>query len=102
MFAFWSILADLQVRTLTLTRFLDQAVVQIVRAVEIHHVKVLQYRPRSSDLLLIAGVGWKEGAVRSATLSADLRSPPGRAFQTAEPVIIKDLASKRNTFVRIS
>ena len=85
-----------------LTRFLDQAVVQIARAVEIHHVKVLKYRPRSSDLLLIAGVGWKEGAVRSATLSADLRSPPGRAFQTAEPVIIKDLASKRNTFVRIS
>jgi two-component sensor histidine kinase len=82
-----------------LTRFLDQAVVQIARAVEIHHVKVLQYRPRSSDLLLIAGVGWKEGAVRSATLSADLRSPPGRAFQTAEPVIIKDF-SKQEEYVR--
>jgi two-component system, sensor histidine kinase PdtaS len=77
-----------------LTRFLDQAVVQIARAVEIHHVKVLKYRPRSSDLLLIAGVGWKEGAVRSATLSADLRSPPGRAFQTAEPVIIKDFSTQ--------
>jgi two-component system, sensor histidine kinase PdtaS len=77
-----------------LTRFLDQAVVQIARAVEIHHVKVLQYRPRSSDLLLIAGVGWKEGTVRSATLSADLRSPPGRAFQTAEPVIIKDFSTQ--------
>jgi len=82
-----------------LTRFLDQAVVQIARAVEIHHVKVLQYRPRSSDLLLIAGVGWKEGAVRSATLSADLLSPPGRAFQTAEPVIIKDF-SKQEEYVR--
>ncbi|MDI3563989.1 hypothetical protein [Bradyrhizobium sp. Arg816] len=57
-------------------RFLDQAVLQIARAVEIHHVKVLQYRPDSSDLLLIAGVGWKEGVVRTATLSADLRSPP--------------------------
>ena len=82
-----------------LTRFLDQAVVQIARAVEIHHVKVLKYRPRSSDLLLIAGVGWKEGAVRSATLSADLRSPPGRAFQTAEPVTIKDF-SKQEEYVR--
>ena len=82
-----------------LTRFLDQAVVQIARAVEIHHVKVLQYRPRSSDLLLIAGVGWKEGVVRSATLSADLRSPPGRAFQTAEPVTIKDF-SKQEEYVR--
>jgi two-component sensor histidine kinase len=82
-----------------LTRFLDQAVVQIARAVEIHHVKVLKYRPRSSDLFLIAGVGWKEGAVRSATLSADLRSPPGRAFQTAEPVTIKDFG-KQEEYVR--
>lgn len=73
-----------------LNRFLDQAVVQIARAVEIHHVKVLRYRPETSDLLLVAGVGWKEGVVRTATLSADLRSPPGRAFQTAEPVSIKD------------
>ena len=70
--------------------FLDQAVVQIARAVEIHHVKILRYRPETSDLLLVAGVGWKEGVVRTATLSADLRSPPGRAFQTAEPVSIKD------------
>ncbi|XUJ34604.1 GAF domain-containing protein [Bradyrhizobium japonicum] len=72
---------------------------QIARAVEIHHVKVLQYRPDTSDLLLIAGVGWKDGAVRTATLSADLRSPPGRAFQTAEPVSIRDFADQ-NEFVR--
>jgi hypothetical protein len=25
-----------------------------------------------------------------ATLSADLRSPPGRSFQTAQPVVIKN------------
>ena len=66
-------------------------VVQIARAVEIHHVKVLQYRPRTSDLLIVAGLGWKEGVVGSATLSADLRSPPGRAFKTAEPVSVHNL-----------
>lgn len=80
-------------------RFLDQALLQIARAVEIHHVKVLQYRPDTSDLLLIAGVGWKESAIRTATLSADLRSPPGRAFQTAEPVGIRDFAEQKE-FVR--
>ncbi|WP_420737596.1 GAF domain-containing protein [Bradyrhizobium japonicum] len=80
-------------------RFLDQAVLQIARAVEIHHVKVLQYRPDTFHLLLIVGVGWKDGAVRTATLSADLRSPPGRAFQTAEPVSIRDFADQ-NEFVR--
>jgi two-component system, sensor histidine kinase PdtaS len=77
-----------------LNRFLDQAVVQIARALEIHHVKVLQYRARTSDLLLVAGVGWKEGVVGTATLSADLRSPPGRTYQTAEPVSIKNFAEQ--------
>jgi hypothetical protein len=41
-----------------------------------------------------AGFGWKEGGVRSATLSADLRSPPGRCFQTAQPVVIKNFQAQ--------
>ena len=75
-------------------RFLDQAVVQVARAVEIDHVKVLKYRRREADLLVTAGYGWKGGVVRSATLSADLRSPPGRSFQTAQPVVIKNFQAE--------
>src|SRR6476619_4771882 len=74
--------------TADLNRFLDQAVVQVARAVEIGHVKVLRYRRRQADLRMAAGFGWREGVVRSATLPADLRSPPGRSFQTAGPVYI--------------
>jgi len=74
--------------------FLDQVVVQVARAVEIDHVKVLRYRRREADLLIAAGFGWKEGVVRSATLSADLRSPPGRSFQTAQPVVIKNFQAQ--------
>jgi len=87
-------IARLATETLILDRFLDQIVIQIARAVEIHHVKVLQYRPSLSDLLVAAGVGWKEGVVRTATLSADLRSPAGRAFQTGEPVSITDFGAQ--------
>jgi hypothetical protein len=36
-------------------RFLDQVVVQVARAVEIDHVKVLRYRRRETDLLVAAG-----------------------------------------------
>jgi hypothetical protein len=72
--------------TADLNRFLDQAVVQVARAVEIGHVKVLRYRRREADLLVAAGFGWKEGVVGSATLPSDLRSPPGRSFQTADRV----------------
>lgn len=78
-----------------LERFLDQTVLQIARAVEIHHVKILKYRRETSDLLLIAGVGWKPGTVLTATFSTDLRSPPGRAFQTAEPVSVPDFSTQQ-------
>jgi two-component sensor histidine kinase len=74
----------------SLDRVLDQAVVQVARAVEVDHVKVLRYRPRTADLLMAAGLGWKDGLVRAATFPTDLRSPPGRSFQTAEPVVIAD------------
>ena len=76
----------------TLNHFLDQAVVHVARAVEIDHVKVLRYRRKTADLLMAAGMGWREGLVRTATFPSDLRSAPGRSFQTAEPVCISDTA----------
>jgi two-component sensor histidine kinase len=77
-----------------LDHFLDQLVVQVARAVEIDHVKVLQYRPTHADFLVAAGIGWKEGVVRTATLSADLSSAPGRAYRTGEPVAIENFATQ--------
>ncbi len=79
---------------LELDKFLDQVVVQVARAVEIDHVKVLLYRRARSDFIVAAGYGWKEGVVRQATLPADIRSPAGRAFQTGEPVTISDWGSE--------
>ena len=77
-----------------LDHFLDQLVVQVARAVEIDHVKVLQYRRSRADFLVAAGLGWKEGVVRTATLSADLSSAPGRAYRTGEPVSIAEFATQ--------
>jgi two-component system, sensor histidine kinase PdtaS len=73
-----------------LQTFLQRAVVHVARAVAIHHVKVLRYRPESADLLVVAGTGWKPGVVGTATLSADLRSAPGRSFQIGEPIAIQN------------
>jgi two-component sensor histidine kinase len=73
-----------------LETFLQQAVVQVARAVKIDHVKILRYRPETADLLVVAGTGWKPGVVGSATLSADLRSAPGRAFQIGEPICVEN------------
>jgi two-component sensor histidine kinase len=73
-----------------LETFLQQAVVQVGRAIGIHHVKILRYRPESADLLVVAGTGWKPGVVGTATLPADLRSAPGRSFQIGEPISIEN------------
>src|SRR5690348_9527366 len=71
-----------------LDTFLKQTVVQVARAIGIHHVKILRYRPESADMLVVAGTGWKPGVVGTATLSADLRSAPGRAFQIGEAISV--------------
>jgi two-component sensor histidine kinase len=83
-------------QNLPLQSFLDQAVVQVARATEIHHVKVLRYRPKAADLLLVAGIGWKEGVVGSATFPVKLRFSPGRTFLTAEPTLVPDIRKSRD------
>lgn len=67
----------------------------MARATEIHHVKVLQFRQKAADLLIVAGVGWKDGVVGSSTLPVNLRSPPGRALLTAEPVVVSDTRDQK-------
>lgn len=71
---------------------LDEVVLHVARAVEVNHTKIMRYRRDTADLLMIAGRGWKGGVVGSATFSTDLRSPPGRAFQTGEGIVIANAA----------
>ncbi len=70
----------------------DNAAVLIGKALEVDHIKIMRYRPNEGDLLMVAGTGWREGVVGSATFSADMGSAAGRAFQTGQPMVIDDLA----------
>jgi two-component sensor histidine kinase len=72
-------------------RLLHYVTAQTSRVTHIKHIKVMCYRPDKGDLLCVAGVGWKPGVVGQATFALDNASPPGRAMQTAAPVIIEDL-----------
>jgi two-component system, sensor histidine kinase PdtaS len=83
-------LGKLATQTMELDSFLQQTVVQVARAVEINHVKIMRYRPERGDLLLVAGTGWTPGVVGNARFPTNVRSPPGRAFQTGEPVVMAD------------
>ena len=72
-------------------RLMHYVTAQVSRVTHIKRVKVMQYRPDRGDLLVVAGVGWKQGVVGVVTLGIDSASPPGRTVQTAGPVIIEDL-----------
>lgn len=72
-------------------RLMSHVAAQVARVTHIKHTKVMRYRADSGDLLIEAGIGWKEGVVGHTTLAVDYRSPAGRAFQTGAPVAIYDL-----------
>ena len=76
-----------------LQAFIDDAVVRLATALEIDHVKILRYRREHNDLFMEAGVGWDPGVVKAATFAIDMASPVGRAFQTALPVVVEDVAT---------
>jgi len=56
--------------------------------------KLLRYIPEEKMLLLVAGVGWKDGVVGHARLGADLESPAGYAFQSGQPLVSNHLSEE--------
>ena len=72
-------------------RFLEIAAKHVARAIEVDNVKILRYRRKTSDFIFAAGEGWKEGVVGAATMSATFQSVAGRAFHTAEPIVVPDI-----------
>jgi PAS domain S-box-containing protein len=58
------------------------------------YCKVLEYLPEQNRFLVRAGVGWHDGVVGHATIGADLESPAGFAFKTAQSVISNHLQSE--------
>jgi hypothetical protein len=55
-------LGKLATQTMELDSFLQQTVVQVARAVEIDHVKIMRYRPDRGDLLLVTAEARAEKA----------------------------------------
>lgn len=76
-------------QTIPLDQFLKLAVSQVALALEVSNTKVMRYRLEEADLLLLAGIGWREGMVGQTVFGIDLRSAPGR--ETAEAVVVDDI-----------
>jgi two-component sensor histidine kinase len=79
-----------------LQRLFDLACHHAARAVGVSHSKVMQYCPGHGDLLMVAGRGWGPEVVGKCRLGSDMRSPPGRAYQTRDAVRIANLLEDPN------
>ncbi len=73
---------------------MDEAVGLLCRALSTDYCKVLELLPGGEELLLKAGVGWKEGLVGNATVGTSLDSQAGYTLLSGEPVIVEDLRAE--------
>ena len=78
-----------------LTRLYDRAVGLVAETLEVEYTKVLKLLEDGKTLLILAGVGWREGLVGQGTIGADSVSQAGYTLLAGEPVIVKDLRSEK-------
>lgn len=70
---------------------LQEVCERVAQTLEVEFCKVLELEPDGRALLLRAGVGWKEGLVGKATVSAGGQSQAGHTLAANQPVIVEDL-----------
>jgi two-component system CheB/CheR fusion protein len=73
-----------------LQELLDNAVARVAEVSGVEYGKILELQP-GNQLLLRAGIGWKDGLVGSTTVPAGMGSQSGYTLTTREPVIVEDM-----------
>jgi two-component sensor histidine kinase len=66
----------------------------IHHALDVSHVKAMEYLPDERSLLIRAGIGWGDHVVGEYRLSAGFESAAGLTLQTGMPTIANDLATE--------
>ncbi len=77
-----------------LPTLMNEAVNLVAQTLEVELTKILELSPEGDTLLLRAGVGWKEGLVGQATVSAGTDSQAGYTLLSSEPIIVEDLRTE--------
>jgi len=89
-----AVVADLGFRILAqnddLQSLLDEAATLVARTLGVEYSKVVELLPGGEQLLLRAGVGWREGLVGEARESAGEGSEAGYTLRSDEPMIMED------------
>jgi PAS domain S-box-containing protein len=70
---------------------MKEAVTLITQTLGVEYCSVFELLPSGEELLLRAGIGWREGLVGRATVEAGAGSQAGYTLLSGEPVIVKNL-----------
>ncbi len=92
------ILAEISQIALTnikLQDLFDQTVDRVAKTLNIEFCKILKLLPQEEALLLVAGVGWKEGLVGRVKVGTGRESQAGYTLLSSEPVIVYDLRTEK-------
>jgi PAS domain S-box-containing protein len=93
-----AIIAELGLRALAdddLQAVMDAAVALVAQTLQVQYTKIVERLPGGEELLMRAGVGWKEGVVGNATEEAGLDSQAGYTLHSEEPVVMEDLSAEK-------
>jgi len=77
-----------------LQNIMEEAVESVAGVLEVEYSMILELLPGGDELLLRAGVGWKEGLVGRATVGSGCDAQAGYAVLSEEPLIVEDLPSE--------
>ncbi|MBA3474441.1 MAG: PAS domain S-box protein [Rubrobacter sp.] len=92
-----AIVAELGYRALSgmdLQALMNEAVTLVAETLEIEYSKVVELLSEGDELLLRAGVGWKEGLVGRATEKTGVGSQAGFTLLSEEPVVVEDFGEE--------
>jgi PAS domain S-box-containing protein len=78
----------------TLQTLFDEIGPAIAEILDVEFVKILELLPGDAELLLRAGVGWREGLIGAAHETTGRHSMAGYALASGGPVIVTDLRSE--------
>lgn len=74
-----------------LNALFGEAVRRVASTLGVEYCKVLELLPGGDELLLRAGIGWKEGYVGRARVDTDMNSQAGYTLSVDKPVLVDDL-----------
>ncbi|MFB6166112.1 MAG: PAS domain S-box protein [Haloarculaceae archaeon] len=77
-----------------LDELFDRTAELLTETLETDYCEILDLEPEADELLLRAGVGWRDGAVGEATVPTEEGSQTGYTLLTDDPVVVEDLGAE--------